>query len=460
MTGTTLQQQLLEGGMFRCPQCGSSNLAAVEDTLRCQACGSSFERRNDVIDFYANYTSQVSLAFSADDEFVAQVAKVWDLDRSPTSLLRIARILDYTLLESKGSDELTAEIQEFASRLHLDPPPQARRSVKATLDDAAINKDIVVRFIRHYIDGQMVADTELYRSFRIRNEGQSLLISDVENPVLICYHWLDSQGVTVLEFEGMRSQLPKKLEPGAEVTVVASIRTPAKPGHYRLRMCVVQEGVKWVEDLALDIDVEVVAYLPPHAYPTFPALDFAADQLAGREVVREAVQRGRGDHSPMLLEVCAGVFPQCAPLCADGIKVVCSDISFAMTQFGRVIHELYGEDYVDHTCFIAADATSDCLAEGIFDGAVMFAALHHFPDPAQFLRQLITRVRPGGFIAVLREPCEPNPWDVDYLRDIRGGINEQMFCIEEYQRIFHQAGLQVETARIDGPSFKAVLRRA
>jgi hypothetical protein len=35
-----------------------------------------------------------------------------------------------------------------------------------------------------------------------------------------------------------------------------------------------------------------------------------------------------------------------------------------------------------------------------------------------------------------------------------------MFCIEEYQRIFHQAGLQVETARIDGPSFKAVLRRA
>jgi SAM-dependent methyltransferase len=161
----------------------------------------------------------------------------------------------------------------------------------------------------------------------------------------------------------------------------------------------------------------------------------------------------------MLLEVCAGVFPQCAPLCADGIQVVCSDISFAMTQFGRVIHELYGEDYVEQTCFIAADATSDCLAEGIFDGAVMFAALHHFPDPAQFLRQLITRVRPGGFIAVLREPCKPNPWDVDYLRDIRGGINEQMFCIEEYQRIFHQAGLQVETARIDGPSLKAVLRR-
>jgi hypothetical protein len=49
----------------------------------------------------------------------------------------------------------------------------------------------------------------------------------------------------------------------------------------------------------------------------------------------------------------------------------------------------------------------------------------------------------------MREPCNPNPWDPDYLRDIRTGINEQMWSIEEYSHIFDLAGLELKSGRID-----------
>jgi ubiquinone/menaquinone biosynthesis C-methylase UbiE len=131
-----------------------------------------------------------------------------------------------------------------------------------------------------------------------------------------------------------------------------------------------------------------------------------------------------------------------------------------MTQFGRVIHERLGPDYQNATCFMAADAESACFADDMFDGVVMFAALHHFPDPVAILRALARKTKAGGFLGVLREPCEPNPWDVAYLRDIRNGINEQMFSIEEYNEIFRRAGVRPESMRVDGGhSLKAILTR-
>lgn len=109
-------------------------------------------------------------------------------------------------------------------------------------------------------------------------------------------------------------------------------------------------------------------------------------------------------------------------------------------------------------CFIACDALNTPFATASFDGCVIFAALHHFPDPVNLLLYLKKLVKRDGFFAIMREPCNPNLFDPDYLRDLRSSINEQMWSIEDYSHIFDEARLKLHTGRIDSKcSLKVIL---
>lgn len=130
-----------------------------------------------------------------------------------------------------------------------------------------------------------------------------------------------------------------------------------------------------------------------------------------------------------------------------------------MCQLGSLFYSYVDKQY-DQTkyCFIACDASNLPIKEALFDGCVIYAALHHFSDPISFLLNLKKYIKKDGFFAIMREPCNPNPWDPDYLRDIRNGINEQMWSIEEYSQIFDKAGLKLIGGRIDSNcSLKVIL---
>lgn len=62
--------------------------------------------------------------------------------------------------------------------------------------------------------------------------------------VMVGYHWFHSDR-TVYEFEGTRTPLGRRLEPGTSQTVTAKVTAPLEPGQYILQWDLVIEYVTW-----------------------------------------------------------------------------------------------------------------------------------------------------------------------------------------------------------------------
>jgi hypothetical protein len=62
------------------------------------------------------------------------------------------------------------------------------------------------------------------------------------HPILLSYHWLDASRGPV-EYDGLRTPLPRPLPPGEACAVTMRARAPAKPGRYVLEIDLVEEGV-------------------------------------------------------------------------------------------------------------------------------------------------------------------------------------------------------------------------
>ena len=64
------------------------------------------------------------------------------------------------------------------------------------------------------------------------------------HPIHLSYHWLDARRGPV-EYDGLRTPLPRPLPPGEACAVTMRVRAPAKPGSYVLEVDLVEEGVSW-----------------------------------------------------------------------------------------------------------------------------------------------------------------------------------------------------------------------
>ena len=95
--------------------------------------------------------------------------------------------------------------------------------------------------------------------------------------VKLAYHWLDDRDNPIV-WDGLRSELPGPVAPGARVAVAARLRCPIPPGRYRLAWDLVEEGRFWFGELGnepLAVEVEVaprdasgaVAHLPDDVEP-------------------------------------------------------------------------------------------------------------------------------------------------------------------------------------------------
>jgi hypothetical protein len=62
--------------------------------------------------------------------------------------------------------------------------------------------------------------------------------------VRLAYHWRSADGELV-EWEGLRTDLPAPVAPGARLALRQAVRAPAAPGRYRLELEPVFEGVSW-----------------------------------------------------------------------------------------------------------------------------------------------------------------------------------------------------------------------
>ena len=91
-------------------------------------------------------------------------------------------------------------------------------------------------------------DRPFWVTCRVTNRTAQRLGSDPPAPVRLSYHWLEPEGNVAL-FEGLRTQLEPFLASGASGIYQLKILAPRAPGAYRLALTLVQEGVRWFDEL-------------------------------------------------------------------------------------------------------------------------------------------------------------------------------------------------------------------
>ena len=108
-----------------------------------------------------------------------------------------------------------------------------------------------VEFGKHDIPTEMMVGQTVSADVTIKNASSETWPNKPDpkgrNAVYLSYHWLD-RGRQIVVFEGLRTPLPRDLNPGEAVTLKAVIRAPEKAGEYMLHVTLVQEGVAWFSE--------------------------------------------------------------------------------------------------------------------------------------------------------------------------------------------------------------------
>lgn len=82
----------------------------------------------------------------------------------------------------------------------------------------------------------------------LENAGTVAWRSQGVEGVLVSYHWLDERGNPIV-WDGIRSPLPRAVEPGEALRAEIAVRGPMPPGRYRLAIDLVAEHRAWFEEL-------------------------------------------------------------------------------------------------------------------------------------------------------------------------------------------------------------------
>jgi Wzt-like putative exopolysaccharide export protein/galactose-3-O-sulfotransferase len=110
------------------------------------------------------------------------------------------------------------------------------------------------------LPAQVSAGTELVPELELLNTGSQTWGVEGKQPVCLSYHWLGADGEAV-EYDGLRTRLPRDLAPGEHVRVCGLLRAPQVAGRMRLVWTLVQEGVAWFDrhdpasSVACDVEI-------------------------------------------------------------------------------------------------------------------------------------------------------------------------------------------------------------
>lgn len=368
---------------------------------------------------------------------------------------------------------LSAEARILADRFRMadfavSRPGQGRlsRALKGGLGRIAslarlrsASRDTALRHISNSVGTRLVRGQEVFRSVRVRNSGRRSLAAAGGTQAFIdvlCTPALEG----AQNAAASRTSLPVDIEPGREITLILRVRTPESVGEHLLEF-VLSVPSQGVAQSFLRLPVEVVAApLPTIEHTFFPqVLDYGAEHAVAMVEAVEFLKEAYPGQGMFFLEIGGGVHPTGHSLVEYGHRVVSSDISHSQSILGALYFRELRPELTDSLAFVSCDGCELPFAEAAFDGVMMFAAFHHFADPHGLLREIKRVVRPGGFVFVGCENCKPDPTDPQYREELRRGVNEQMWTLEEFAAFFGEAGLQVRRARVDGNSLKVGLIR-
>jgi SAM-dependent methyltransferase len=422
--------------------------------LDCRQCGASYPLIGRVPVLFRDAT--VVQGEQPEGETIAQLLRVFDLASDPVNVLRLRRMFRRQV--QFGDSGIRVESAQFLDRVRDTGHEIASRAPNARTKEASDAPTVPrYRWLLDYIPRVLPCDTAITANVRFRNTGGTTLPHKPPNQIRLCAYWHDESGREV-KAPDVRTPLPLDIPPGRELTLPIALHTPKTSGRLRLQLSMVQEGKRFLHDDAMYLPIrldEGSRPILPEGWLCHDARhpDYKEDHNRGRELL--AAWLGRfGGRRPRVLEIGGNAHPMAAHL--GEIELYNLDVDLLGLQVASMIYHAQRHEIV---C-LCANAEDLPFPPGYFDAIVLFATLHHFPDPARLLGHIATRLRAGGFVGLFCEPVGhilPSKVEPEFLAELRKGVNEQSFTALEYDAIFRRARLRVEEAVIDFNSLKARL---
>lgn len=440
-------------GLFVCPRCKEGAIAFSTSAGECQNCYALFPVRNSVPllinpDAYLDVAATLSPHIRNADPGAIEIA--------------LGSALRFQLHDREKRAEFSNITDRYPGALNT----------SSSMRQPGTASDVPqppFSLVSSYFEPVFSPAAKRFRSLRVRNNTNRIIATAGDNPFSLSY-WI-YQDNRLICGDGIRSRLPLQLLPGSELTVPVQIQAPDQPGHYKIVVMMVEEYVRWYEKWPLLItELRVTADPQPwsdlrsqQVTQLTKPFDLGQDILYSGVCYAEAVQADHGVDSggPVVLELACGSRPQALIHFQKNTRVIACDLCFPQVQLGSLEFEQALSNDRDSFLFCCADVYNPPFHEGAFDLAVICAALHHFSDTVDALRLVANLLKPDGKLVLLREPCFVNPGDLNYLRELQNGFNEQQFEIEEYFWMLEQAGLTVVSARVDfGGSLKLIAEKS
>jgi 2-polyprenyl-3-methyl-5-hydroxy-6-metoxy-1,4-benzoquinol methylase len=130
----------------------------------------------------------------------------------------------------------------------------AKRSQSSAIIENEVPTNLEISSVVEQLNLRAGALTKIPVS--ILNRDEIPLSPAVPKPLLLSYHWLSESGA-IIEWDGLRTPLPRPLYSGDHENLMLSVRAPAEPGSYLLEISLVEEYVKWADEEAPNLPVRI-----------------------------------------------------------------------------------------------------------------------------------------------------------------------------------------------------------
>jgi hypothetical protein len=92
----------------------------------------------------------------------------------------------------------------------------------------------------------------------VDNRSNVSLDSKSDVPLHLAYHWLDADSGEMTVWDGLRTKIVPPTIAQSRRSYEMRVITPSNPGKYRFRAALVQEHVRWLDDLVTTTIVPTV----------------------------------------------------------------------------------------------------------------------------------------------------------------------------------------------------------
>ena len=430
-----------------CPTCRRPLHPDMAGDLTCRECGFSFPVVLGIPVLVSG--AHISRADEPSEEAVRAVCSAFNVGADQEARDFVSKSLSTQYRYPDWS--LEAENNYLLSRLNISESRE-----REILPPASGGDNPTLELVRHYIGSELPADVLISHNVRFRNVGKLPIFKTKESGLHLTGSWLTAKG-DLVQPKGYPSRFPVTIPPNTEGTVPVWMRTPKHPGSFLLSLGISSADSAPLPSTGWQIPVSIKKKIVP-SYKAFspevkPKLpDYDEDHREAIRILERAVTKYG---AKVGLELGGSASPMTTNL---PCSIMNTDIDAQALQVGNFVFGRRGHANVK---FLCCDSHHLPFEDGVFDFAAVFSALHHYSDPLSVLRSAVRVVKREGFLAVMCEPTghyfeEP---DEEMQGALENGINEQRFSFGEYQRLFHDAGLRIESAQLNADSLKTILVR-